>query len=111
MFVWIFEQIKRPWSLVSDGDLWQHFALAVQAKSPRAVKVSWVKGHADEQHIKKGITDSYSKFGNDKSDANADEGVNVFGGNLIKAASYINGRHANYAELMFNVVKHIVESH
>ena len=43
--------IKRPWELVSDGDLWERFYKAVSTKGVNSVKITWVKGHATQQHI------------------------------------------------------------
>ena len=37
---------KRPWKLVSDGDLWEHFYKAACNKSPSSIRITWVKGHA-----------------------------------------------------------------
>ena len=46
---------------MSDGDLWEHFALAIKAKGAHAVKVSWVKGHAQDRDIKAGISDLFKQ--------------------------------------------------
>ena len=105
------KRFKKHWSLMNDGDLWEHLALAIQAKGAHAIKVSWVKGHAGEKHIKAGISNPFKKAGNDRADANADEGVKWYGGDLLKAASHIHERHSHYANFMFKVVKHIVEGY
>ena len=65
---------KRAWKLVSDGDLWQHFYEAVEAKGAHAVRLTWVKGHANEEHIASGITTQTNKAGNDEADKIADIG-------------------------------------
>jgi len=96
---------------VSDGDLWEHFALAIKAKGAHAVKVSWVKGHAQDRDIKAGISDPFKKAGNDRADTNADEGVKWYGDDLLKAASHIYERHSHYATFMLKVVKHVVEGY
>ena len=49
-------EVKRPWKLVSDGDLWEHFDKAVQAKGAHSVKITWVEGHATDQHVAEGIS-------------------------------------------------------
>ena len=36
--------LRRPFSLCSDGDLWQAFAAACRDKGPGTVAVSWTKG-------------------------------------------------------------------
>ena len=45
---------KRPrlkWALVPDGDLWEHFFKALEVKGTIAVKITWVKGHATDEHV------------------------------------------------------------
>ena len=43
----------------------------------KAVKVQWTKGHAKQSHIDKGIPTYEKKVGNDKADANADQGTQL----------------------------------
>ncbi len=47
---------KRPWKTMSDGDLWEHFFLAASSKGINSIKLTWVKGHATDQHITDNIT-------------------------------------------------------
>ena len=46
----------KCWMVHSDGDFWHHFEQAIIAKGPRAVELTWVKGHATKDHIDRGIT-------------------------------------------------------
>ena len=71
--------IKRQWKLMSDGDLWEHFHKALVAKNPYAFKATWVKGHATDEHISKGITTQAHKEGNFEADRAADIGANLHG--------------------------------
>ena len=48
---------------------------------------------------------------NDRPDANADEGVQWYGDDLLKAANHISERHSHYAFFMFKAVKHMVEGY
>ena len=77
----------------------------------QSVRVSWVKGHAKQSHIDKGITTALKKEGNHRADLAADEGASLHGGDLIKVAQHIDKRHVDYINFMINVVKHIVEAY
>jgi len=70
---------KKPWRLISDGDSWEHFFNAITIKTTRSIKIQWVKGHATEEHISKGITTFLNKQGNDMADNTADLGTEQFG--------------------------------
>ena len=100
-----------PWKLISDGDLWQHFYIAVQAKGTRAIKITWVKGHATEEHINKGITDERNKQGNDVADKCADIGATLHGDDLLKLSKIMHKRHNKYFNFMKNVSHHIIEAY
>ena len=45
---------KRTWQLSKDGDVWEQFHNIVAAKSPHAVRLTKVKGHATEQMVEMG---------------------------------------------------------
>ena len=62
------------WKLISDGDLCKHFLNAAHAKGHKAIKVTWVRGHAKVNHIDEGITSWANKIGNDKAEQVADQG-------------------------------------
>ena len=73
------KQPKRPWKLIFDGDLWEHFWKAAEAKCPSAIAIVWVKGHAKQQHIDQGVTTQEHLVGNQEADATADLGTALFG--------------------------------
>jgi len=77
---------KYTGKLMSDGDLWEHFARAALAKSPDAIRLTWTKGHATDWHIQQGITSVEDKEGNDQADRVADMGVKVHGNNIYELA-------------------------
>ncbi len=80
---------RRPWGLTKDGDLWDLFEKASEAKGKKAVKIAWTKGHANHTHIDKGITNEYNMKHNNKADATADKGVTKgFGEGLIQLATF-----------------------
>ena len=43
----------KPWGLSTDGDLWEVLVRHLCVKGPHSVKATWVKGHANEEHIAK----------------------------------------------------------
>ena len=47
---------KKAWPLHKDGDLWEVFEKAARQRGLSSIKTTWVKGHATEEHICKGIT-------------------------------------------------------
>ncbi len=104
-------ECKVKWKLVSDGDLWQHFVKAVEAKGPHSVRATWVKGHASDAHVAKGITTQANKEGNDIADSTADLGVELYGGNVLKVAKLLYARHQKYQAFMIDLSKHIVEAY
>ena len=63
---------KTKWQLSSDGDLWEHFHKTVEAKGHWAIKATWVKGHATEEHVTRGITTQIDRIGNNNADGAAD---------------------------------------
>ena len=101
----------RRWKLVSDGDLWEHFYLALKAKGPNAFHATWVKGHATEEHIQQATTIQIRKEGNDKADEIADLGANIYGKDLHALASEYHQRHDRYYAIMKKAVTHIVEAY
>ena len=48
---------------MSDGDLLEHFYEVVKAKGANSINITWVKGHATDQHVEKGITSEKNKAG------------------------------------------------
>jgi hypothetical protein len=64
---------KRLWSQFQDGDLWERFQRAVEAKGPRWVRLRKVKGHATDEMVSAGNVQEHERLGNNKADANADK--------------------------------------
>jgi ribonuclease HI len=102
---------KKCWKIVSDGDLWEHFTNACIAKTTQAVRVTWVKGHATEEHIRIGVSTEQNRTGNDKADKLADLGVKMHGEETFDLARMFSKRHAEYTKFMQKVAQHIVEAH
>ncbi len=79
--------------------------------SQKCIYKTWVKGHATEEHINKGITNATNKQGNDAADAAADRGTELYGADLIKCATNLQMRHQRYLKFMKDVSHHIVEGY
>ena len=101
---------KKQWKLISDGDLWEHFYKALQTKGPNSFRATWVKGHATEDHVNKGVTTNQDRIGNDHADKIADMGAKLHGEDFAKSAKAIGFRHQRYTKLVTNVAKHIIEA-
>ena len=63
--------------LQKDGDLWEQAWNAVLERGASNQNLRKVKGHATIQYIEAGLRAAADKEGNDKSDANADDGVDM----------------------------------
>ncbi len=85
--------------------------MAIQAKGIDSVKITWVKGHATEEHILKGISTATKKEGNDAADEAADKGTQLYGSDLIDVAHAFHKRHARYLRFMKDVSHHIIEGY
>jgi ribonuclease HI len=104
-------QQHRPWSMCQDGDLWAHFCKCVLAKGPQSIRLTWVKGHAKQHHIDKGVTTLTNKTGNDKADEAADEATKLHGADLIQVAGWLHDRTMMYISFMKHVSHHIIEGY
>jgi len=107
----VWQKTARPWKLVSDGDLWEHFHKAATSKGAHAIAITWVKGHATQEHINKGITTRINKLGNDEADNVADVGTSVHGKDLVDAAERLHVKHNAYQKFMIKVSQHLVEGY
>ena len=89
--------LGKPWGVQTDGDLWELAWAAIIKRGVANQKLRKVKGHATQDDITAGRSTRADKAGNDKSDENADRGVQSVGGNgLVKLASWAVGKHTAY---------------
>ena len=79
---------NHNWKLISDGDLWEHFHAALSAKGFLAVRATWVKGHATEQHVRDGVTSQVNRTHNNHADATADFGVDEHTQGILAIARF-----------------------
>ena len=71
---------KKPWGLQKDGDLWEVAWDAILKRGIGNQDLRKVKGHATEDDIRAGRSNEYDRDGNDRSDTNADRGVEMIAG-------------------------------
>ena len=76
---------RKPWGLLTDGDLWQTFADAITLRGAHSVKLSWTKGHSSWQRIAASVANPENAYahsnivGNSIADAAADKGHEAVG--------------------------------
>ena len=99
---------KRLWNQFQDGDLWETFHKAVEAKGPRWVRLRKVKGHATDDMVKAGKVQEHEKLGNDKADVNADKGAIEDDKRLHDLADHYSHRQRYYGYFMQRVKKYII---
>ena len=66
---------KKPWKLMKDGDLWEMFAKAVEARGPGCTNISKAKGHATQEMVDEGKVKKEEKKCNDQTDTGAERGA------------------------------------
>ena len=102
----------KPWQLLPDGHLWHHLADAIRQRGPCTFAVSWVKGHAKDVHIRKGITTDWHRDCNDKADAIAEKGqVRSHPDGLRQLGIIFRDRQKRYIDLVKHVHKVIIQTH
>ena len=84
---------SRPWSLHTNGDLWEHFEAYVKAKGPDGVSFSKVKGHATDDDVHSGKVRICDKVGNDEADQAAAETLAEYGDVVLHFAQRVAQRH------------------
>ncbi len=103
--------IKLNWKTMSDGDLWEHFTKAAEAKGPNSINITKVKGHVTTQQILDNIYRDVDKQGNDRADKAAEIAVNTHGEDVVRSAGILHKRHQRYIKFMKDVALHIVEAY
>ena len=74
---------SRPFELLPDGDLLFLIEKMLRIRGLGSVRVSKVKGHADETMVRAGTVRGLDKLGNDEADEAADFGRGGFRGGLL----------------------------
>ena len=89
---------------MSDGDLWAVFSHNAAARGIGSIKVFWVKRHATEHHIAKGVTTEALQKLNGASDANATLGLTQHESMLHDIATFFVSRQRQYIKFMQRIV-------
>ena len=99
---------KRPWGLQRDGDLWQQAWTAILQRGVESQDLRKVKGHATPKDIAEGRSNKIDAEGNDRSDKNADKGVElIMGRGLVVLGKWLAKRHDGYVQFMKRIQKMI----
>ena len=102
---------SKPWQLQNDGDLWDLFARIVDQRGRWSIRVSWVKGHAKQKHLDRGITTPWRKWGNDRADdIAANKGYKAHPDGLHTLGEHLEERHEMYEDLIHHVHMVIVQT-
>ncbi len=102
----------KPWQLLPDGHLWKSLADAIAQRGLASIVASWVKGHAKEVHVQKGITTQRHRECNHRVDAVAEQGqVHSHPDGLRRLGQLYCARQERYADLMRHVHQVIVQTH
>ena len=81
------------------------------AKGPNSFKAIWVKGHANAEHVNRGVLSEQQMIGNHKADAIADAGSETHGSEMLTVMRAMTLRFKSYIHFMRNVAHHIVEGY
>ena len=98
---------RKPWALQPDGDMWQQYFRFAKAKRVEAIAITKVKGHATEKMVEQGLVRPQDKVGNDKADEAADEGVDLFGHEVVQLGKDYARRHRHYTKSVASLMEHL----
>ena len=93
---------------MKDGDLWEMFAKAVDARGPGYTRISKAKGHATQEMVDEGKVQKEEKKGNDQADTGAERGAVTMQKVTHKLADLYSWRHGGYRNLMVRIQSFIV---
>ena len=80
-----------PFELLNDGDLLLLIDRMIRRRGPDTVRVSKVKGHADEVMVRSGQVREADRLGNNAADEAADYGCRRVGNAVIEARRNLSG--------------------
>ena len=95
---------KKPWRLQTDGDLWEIVWEAIHTRGLSNQDLRKVKGHATEEDVREGRSTHKDREGNDRSDKNADQGVEQLAGEgLVKLGTWVANRQDQYKKFVARI--------
>lgn len=86
--------------MMKDGDLWRQFGTIAEAKNPKAIALTKVKGHATREMVTEKTVRAVDRCGNNQSDAVAELGVATEQPHLTKLARFYAEKQKKYNVLM-----------
>ncbi len=104
------KEVSRPWTTQKDGDLWSIFFQVVATKGHASVRFTKVKGHATDEMVDQGRVLPEDKRGNDRADEVANEGVGIFGKDIIHLGQVYARRHHYYTTFIKKLHDHFVDA-
>ena len=96
---------NRPWQLMPDGHMWEALDKALGQRGTDTFAVTWVKGHATQEHVKAGQTTERDRLGNEEADKLADKGVEELGDGLALLCHYYMGKQSEQVKLLRRIHK------
>ena len=94
---------RKPWRLMHDGDLWEMFAKAAEARGPGCTNISKAKGHATQEMVGEGKVHKKEKKGNDQADTGEETGTVTMQIVTQTLADIYSWRHGGYRNLMVRI--------
>ena len=98
---------KRPWPFHIDGDLWAMYHAHAKSKTPQAIRISKVKGHATDEMVASGCATKTDQDGNHQADLAADEGIELFTSMVVQSSAAWAQRHSDYTAWIKQLWQHI----
>ena len=93
---------------MKDGDLWEMFANAMEARGPGCTRNTKVKGHATQELVDEGKVQKEQTKGNDQADIGAERGAVTMQRVTQMLANIYSWRHGGYRNLMVRIQRFIV---
>ena len=95
---------KKPWRLQTDGDLWEVAWEAIHIRGLSNQDLRKVKEHVTVEDVQQGRSTVSDKEGNDRSDKNADRGVEQLAGEgLVTLGKWVANRQDQYKKFVTRV--------
>ena len=79
---------KKQWGTMPDGDLWQCWMSLAEQRGHTSIRLTHIKGHADDAHVQEGIISERDRLGNHEVDAIADRCISLFAEGTLPLAEF-----------------------
>ena len=98
----------RPQALVGNGDIWQLFFKAVEARGAHTFLASWGKGHSTAAEIARGLTTADRAAGNHKAHTACDQARQLVDVASAALTALYMQRRAEYLQMVIKIHAHLV---